>query len=91
MNNGAAGEVEGAPPVQPQPAIISPYPMGQGRVHDGRPDEDEDEEHAEFHALGECPGDEGRRDYGKLRLKDHEGLMRNLCIKELNKPFPEKD
>ena len=46
-------------------------------VHDRRPQQGEDQERLEAHALGERAGDQRRGDDGEHHLEDHERLVRD--------------
>ena len=70
VDDGAAGEVEGAELVQP--AVGRPHPVGERRVHEDRPQEREQDERAEPLALGEGAGDEGRGDRREHQLEGSE-------------------
>ena len=76
VDDGAAGEVERAEPVGPEEPA-APDPMGQGRVHEERPECDERDVAAEPHALGERPRDQGRRDHGEHQLERGERRVRH--------------
>ena len=51
--------------------------MSHRVVDEGRPEEREDEERAELHALGERADDEGRRDDREHHLEEHEQQVRD--------------
>ena len=83
MNHGAAGEIErgNASAVGIQQPAHSPDHVRHGAVDDQRPQRKKHGHGAEFHALGECAGDQRRRDDGEHELIDHVGLFRNRgCI-----------
>ena len=75
VNHRATGEVEH--PHVLQKAAYAPDPVGNGIVHEGRPQQGEDQERGELHPLGERADDQGRRDDREHGLKDHEDLVRN--------------
>ncbi len=70
VDDGAAGEVEGAQLVQP--AVGGPDPVRHGGVDEHRPQDGEQHERAEALALGERARDQGRRDGREHQLEGGE-------------------
>ena len=66
-----AGEVQGSEAGRAQEAA-APDPVRDGRVHEDRPQRDEQDVAAEAHPLGERTRDERRRDDREHQLEDHE-------------------
>ena len=76
VHDGAAREVERAHAGgAEEPA--APHPVRDRRVHEHRPEPEEQQVAAEPHPLGERPGDERRRDHREHHLEDHERRGRN--------------
>ena len=76
MDDGPAGEVEGAEVTRPEEAS-APHPVSHRRIHEHRPQRQEHQVARELHPLRERAGDEGRRDDGEHELEGHERLGRN--------------
>src|SRR5438093_2023969 len=75
MDDSAAREVERAHLLQP--AARPPHPVGQGRVHQRGPEDEEGEIGAEPHPLAYGARDKRRCDHGKHRLKTRVRLVRD--------------
>ena len=75
VHDGAAREVERA--LALQPAAVAPHPVGERVVDERRPQQGEQQERRELHALGERAGDQRRRDDREHHLEQHERLVRD--------------
>jgi hypothetical protein len=82
VDDGATGKVEAgnfAIEGGVEKSALAPHHVRHGRIDDDGPQGEEQAHGAEFHALGEGSGDEGRRDDGEHELVDHVGLRRDGC------------
>ena len=73
MHHVAAGKVENSPLAH---EAASPLPVGNGAVDEEVPEEDEDQERGELHALGDGAGDDSAGDNGEGHLEHHEERLR---------------
>ena len=81
VHHGAAGEIQDAQGAQP--AALAPDPVGQGIIHQGHPDEAEEQKRLEAHPFHKGAGDQGRGDHrehhlegGKEPVGDGLGIVR---------------
>lgn len=82
---GSGGDVDGRSTSEIEtakdegPAIAVPCPAGDGVIHKGRPDEDEDHHWAEFSSLGDGTNGEHRGDGSEHELVDAEDDRRETA------------
>ncbi len=66
VNDGAAGEIEGA--LFEEPAVDHPHPVGKRIIDQGGPEQDEQAVGGELDPLGQGAGDQGHGDHGEHAL-----------------------
>jgi hypothetical protein len=77
VNHRSAGEVNCVQTARTQKPA-SPHPVGEGAVHQERPQADEDQVTPEAHSPDEGAGDEGRRDDREHHQKGHKQKGRDV-------------
>ena len=77
VNDDTTGKVADAPLGQ---QTVSPDHVDEREIHEEEPDDQKDEIGLESHAVGECTGDQRRRDDGKHHLVYDEREHRDLTV-----------
>ncbi len=88
MDHGAAGEVEGAE--VEEIARTGPDHVADRRVNQQRPQDVEEDQRREFHAVGKGAGDERRGDDGKGHLEEEEDRLRDRAGRACPGPTPDR-